>query len=225
MRDPEPRLAREQRRGGGELPAVRCFAALGDSFTAGTGCPPGSRWTDRLAQSLRARSANLVHRNFAVDGATSTEVMGQLWPALRLEPDFVSLICGVNDVLFSVRPDVDGYAARLDSMFDQLKRASRVPLVVTATAPEDMRFLDLGPRSLRRVHAGLREINEHTRRLAAAHRVHCLDVSGHPGLDDPANFQADGLHPSALGHARTCAVFERLLGERASLGDPRGRWP
>ena len=32
---------------------VSCFVALGDSFTAGHGCPPHLRWADRLAASLR----------------------------------------------------------------------------------------------------------------------------------------------------------------------------
>jgi len=44
------------------------FAALGDSFTAGAGCPPGACWTDRLAHSLRARRPGLLYRNFARDG-------------------------------------------------------------------------------------------------------------------------------------------------------------
>jgi len=190
------------------------FAALGDSFTAGAGCPPGTCWTDRLAHSLRARRPGLLYRNFARDGATSAEVVGQLGPALQLEPDLVTLICGVNDVLLSVRPDIDGYALRLEAMFDQLGAASRAPLVLTATAPENMRFLPLGPRSQRRVRAGLRRLNEETRRLADAYNVPYLEVVGNPGLDDPANFQADGLHPSPIGHAHAAAAFELLLSEQ-----------
>jgi lysophospholipase L1-like esterase len=191
------------------------FAALGDSFTAGAGCPPGTRWTDRLARSLRSRNPSLVHRNFAKDGATSAEVMAQLGPALQLEPDLVTLICGVNDVLYSVRPDISGYSVRLDSMIEQLLASSREPFVVTATAPENLHFLQLGPRSERRVRSGLKRLNEETRRLAGAHGIACLEVPGHPGLQEPANFQPDGLHPSPLGHAHAAAAFERLLDEHA----------
>ena len=32
------------------------YVALGDSFTAGTGCPPGEAWPERLANGLRARN-------------------------------------------------------------------------------------------------------------------------------------------------------------------------
>ena len=31
---------------------------------------------------------------------------GQVEPALALEPDLISVICGANDVLLSTRPDV-----------------------------------------------------------------------------------------------------------------------
>jgi lysophospholipase L1-like esterase len=192
---------------------ITTFAALGDSFTAGAGCPPGTRWTDRLARSLRSLNPSLVHRNFARDGATSAEVTAQLGPALQLEPDLVTLICGVNDVLYSVRPDIDGYSLRFDSMLERLLESGRRPLVATATAPENLHFLALGPRSERRVRSGLKRLNEETRRVAGAHGVACLEVESHPGLENPANFQADGLHPSPLGHARAAAAFERLLSE------------
>jgi lysophospholipase L1-like esterase len=98
-------------------------------------------------------------------------------------------------------------------MFVRLTSAAHVPLVITATAPESLHFLGLGPRSERRVRSGLRSVNEHTRRLAAEHGVVCLEVVGHPALDEQRYFQDDGLHPSALGHARAAAVFESLLGD------------
>jgi lysophospholipase L1-like esterase len=201
---------------------IASFVAMGDSFTAGAGCPDGSRWSDRLASALRRQDGDLVYRNLAVDGATSADVERQLEPALELEPDLVTLICGVNDVLLSVRPDVDGYAVRLGQMFERLKAAPRQPLVITATAPESLHFLGLGPRSERRVRSGLRRVNEHTRRLAADHDVVCLEVVGHPALDEQRYFQADGLHPSALGHARAAVVFESLL-DRASIEMQGGR--
>jgi lysophospholipase L1-like esterase len=193
--------------------AMTSYAALGDSFTAGTGCPPGASWADRLARSLGARSPALVYRNFAADGATSAAVIGQLEQALEIDPDLVTLICGVNDVLHSVRPDIDGYSERLDTMLGRLEVSERPPLVLTATAPENMRFLELGPRSERRLRTGLRRLNEETRRLAERHGIPCLEVVGHPGLNDPANFQEDGLHPSEIGHAHAAEAFERLLAE------------
>jgi lysophospholipase L1-like esterase len=191
---------------------VLSFAALGDSFTAGTGCPPGSGWADRLAASLRRRNGGLAYRNLAREGATSAGVQREQLPAaLEMEPDLVSVICGANDVLHSVRPDLDGFAGRLALIFDRLIDASS-PTLITATVPEQWRFLELGPRTTRRVSAGIARVNEEIRRVAAEREVPCLDVVGHPGLDDRRNFSPDGLHPSPAGHARAADEFGRLLG-------------
>ena len=222
IEDPIVKIARHLR--GPASPLARrprfAYAALGDSFTAGTGCPPGERWADRLAAALRSRNPDLVYLNLAREGACSTDVLEQTGPALQLEPDLVTAICGANDVLESVRPDVDACAQRIAAIFDRLRAALPETLVVTATLPERWRFLELRPRTHRRVRTGLERLNESLRALAAERAIPLLDVAGHPGLDDPANFAPDGLHPSPLGHARAARELELLL-----LGPPddRGR--
>jgi lysophospholipase L1-like esterase len=190
---------------------IFAYAALGDSFTAGTGCAPGERWADRLAAALRERNPGLAYANLAREGATSADVLEQVGPALELEPDLVTAVCGANDVLESVRPDVEACADRIGAIFDRLCAAAPEALLVTATVPERWRFLELGPRTRRRLREGLERLNEAIRALAAERRVALLDVAGHPGLEDLANFAADGLHPSPLGHARAAAELERML--------------
>jgi lysophospholipase L1-like esterase len=191
---------------------IRSYAALGDSFTAGTGCAPAERWPDRLAARLRGSQAGFVYRNLAAEGATSADVLDQLGPALQLEPDLVTVVCGANDVLFSVRPDIERYAHRLADVFARLRAAVPGARLATATAPEAWHFLDLGPRTRERVERGIVELNRATREVAATHAVPCLDVARHPDLGDASNFCADGLHPSVLGHAKAAAGFELLLG-------------
>lgn len=195
---------------------VASYTALGDSFTAGTGCAPGEAWPDRLASGLRARNPSLEYRNLAREGATSEEVLGQVGPALQLEPDLVTVICGANDVLRSVRPDVDSYGERLAEILDRLLSALPGAAILTATVPEGWRFMELGPRTRDRVTNGVRKANALTRAVAAERGIPCLDVVDHPGLADPANFSADGLHPSSVGHRRAAAEFAVVL--RAELG-------
>ncbi len=192
--------------------AIRRYVALGDSFTAGTGCGPGESWADRLASRLGSAVPGFVYRNLAVEGATSELVLEQLEPALELGPDLVTVVCGANDVLFSVRPDVAAYRRRLSALFARLRRASSSLVVVTATAPERWDFLELGPRTRARLERGLVELNRATRGVARDFDVACLDVAEHPGLAEPENFVADGLHPSARGHRQAAAGFARLLG-------------
>ena len=193
------------------------YAALGDSFTAGTGCLPGQAWPERLAAGMRSCNPQLELRNLAVEGATSEEVVEQLPEAIELEPDLVTIVCGANDVLRSTRPDAHAYARRLASVFGRLQDANPVVRIVTATAPERWDFLPLGPRTRARVERGVTRINRATRGVADAYGVPCLEVAGHPGLCEGENFSADGLHPSALGHARAARGFAELIRERFGI--------
>lgn len=203
--------------------ALTSFVALGDSFTAGNGAPPGERWADRVAAMLRAANPGLRYANLAVDGATSAAVLEQVPAALALAPDLVTVVCGANDVLLATRPDLAGYERRFDEILTRLAAAAPRPALLTATAPEGWRFLGLRPRTQARLLRSLTELNATTRRVAARHGVPCLEVAGHPGLADPANFGPDGLHPSAQGHARAAAEIALALRAHFGIGaDPEG---
>ncbi|MGE5408589.1 MAG: SGNH/GDSL hydrolase family protein [Syntrophothermus sp.] len=206
---------------------VSTFVALGDSFTAGRESIDAERWADRLAAALRAVNPRLAYRNLAVDGAGSAEVLEQVPAALALRPDLVTVICGANDVLLTSRPDVAGYERRFGEILERLRAGAPGAAILTATAPESWHFMELRPRTRARLARALTELNAVTRAVAASHGVPCLDVVGHPGLTDRANFSADGLHPSTLGHER--AAVEISISLRAHFGirsepkhDPQG---
>jgi lysophospholipase L1-like esterase len=180
---------------------VRAYAALGDSFTAGRDSIDAERWADLLAAGLRRVEPDLRYENLAVDGATSAEVLDQqVEPGLALDPDFVTVICGANDVLLATRPDVAAYAKNFDAILRRLREGAPEALVVTATAPEGWQFMNLRPRTEARLIEATRELNGITREAAERYDVLCLPVAGHPALRDPATFSADGLHPSTAGH-------------------------
>jgi lysophospholipase L1-like esterase len=198
-------------------PQLSLYVALGDSFTAGTGCAAGEAWPERLAAGLRAHNPSLAFRNLAVEGATSAQVLEQLPEAIELEPDLVTVVCGANDVLRSTRPDPSAYARRLGAIFGRLQRANPAVRLVTATSPERWDFLPLGPRTRERVERGICRVNRATRVVAEAYRVPYLEVAGHPGLCEPENFSADGLHPSPLGHRRAARGFGELVRDRCRI--------
>ena len=211
--DPLVTIARALRERGGHEPprGISCYAALGDSFTAGTGAPEGLGWADRIAAALDRCNPAFAYRNLAEDGATSADVVGQVDHALQLEPDLVTVICGANDVLRSTRPDETAYARRLSGIFHRLRHAGPRVIVVTATSPARWDFVPLGPRTRARVEAGMRSFNDVTRTVAQEQGVPCLDVADHPGLRERDNFATDGLHPSIDGHARAAHAFAVLL--------------
>ncbi len=210
-----------ERNGAGR--SVSCFVALGDSFTAGKGCADGERWADRIARGLRLRNPGFKYSNLASEGATSEVVLEQVGTAIQLEPDLVSVICGANDVLLTVRPDVGGYAGRLAQILDRLRAALPGVALVTATSPEGWNFLELGPRTRARVVSGLQSVNEATRRISAERGVPCFDVVDHPGLADAENFGPDGLHPSAAGHERAAYEMARLLRDELGIDSDGAR--
>jgi lysophospholipase L1-like esterase len=197
---------------------VRAYAALGDSFTAGRDSVDAERWADLLAAAMRRVNPDLRYANLAVDGATSADVLrGQVEPALALEPDFVTVICGANDVLLTTRPDVAGYAERIDRILARLRAGAPEAMLVTATAPVGWQFMGLRPRTEARLVAATTELNDVTRAAAARHGVLCLPVAGHPALRDPATFSADGLHPSSAGHQTVARESARYLNEHLGI--------
>lgn len=195
---------------------VSSYVALGDSFTAGRESIEALRWADRLAEWLRATNPGLSYANLAVDGATSAEVLEQVPAGLELRPDLITVICGANDILLTSRPDVTGYEERFSLILQQLRDGAPEAAILTTTAPETWHFMELRPRTKARLVKALSDLNAVTRTVAARHGVPCLNVAGHPGLTDRANFSADGLHPSSQGHER--AVEEIALSLRAHFG-------
>ena len=182
---------------------VRCYVALGDSFTAGTaGDGSDLRWPDEVARALQVDR----YENLAWDGATSDDVeREQLGPGLELEPDLITLVCGANDVIYSVRPDPLAYARRMSGIFARLREEAPQAQVVTATYPDIGRFLDLRERTRARVRRGIRDFNEVCRSVAARYGVLCLDWADHPDTQRPDYRGDDGFHPSEEGHRRAAA--------------------
>jgi lysophospholipase L1-like esterase len=192
------------------------YVALGDSFTAGlvAGEP---RWADEVARAL---GPGTQYENLAWVGATSSDVeCVQLERALSLQPDIVTLVCGANDVLESVRPDEGAYAARLGRMFARLRSEAPRAAVVTATYPDISRFLNLRPRTRVRVEMGMRRFNAACRRVAEANGVALLEGFDHPAADDRDTYADDGFHPSPEGHRRAAAAFLRALRTRFRLAE------
>jgi lysophospholipase L1-like esterase len=184
------------------------YAALGDSFTSGR--EPGEpRWADEVARGL---GAGTRYENLAWVGATSRDVEEQqLGQAIELKPDVITLVCGANDVLESVRPDPDEYAGRLARMFDRLRREAPRAAVITATYPDLSQFLELRPRTRARVEQGMRLFNAACRAVARRNDVAVLDGFEHPAARDRNTFAEDGFHPSEEGHRRAAMEFLAAL--------------
>jgi lysophospholipase L1-like esterase len=196
---------------------IERYVAVGDSFTAGAEEGVGS-WADSLAEALRAVNPALEYHNLAVAGAPSELVAEeQLETAVALRPDLVTVICGANDVLGSVRPDIGGYAARLALMLERIQAEVPEAAVITATIPDLSLHMPLRPRTRERVTRGMRHLNEATRSVARRHDVLCLEFADHPQAGDRDNYAGDGFHPSPEGNRRAAAALMRALAARFGI--------
>lgn len=190
---------------------MNVYVAMGDSFTAGNGLAPELRWPDLLARSLRESNPDLEYFNLARDGADSEAVLEQVPAAIAARPDLVTLVCGANDVILSLRPDISSFVGRLELMIDRIERSVPGVKILAATYPEGWAFDGAGPRTAARIQAGMRDLNQAILEVTAGRDVTCLDVIDHPGIDEPENFESDGLHPSELGHRHAAAEFRQAV--------------
>jgi lysophospholipase L1-like esterase len=187
----------------------RRYVALGDSFSAGATGSDAPGFADRLAELMGVAS----FRNLAVAGARTPDVVSeQLLPAITLAPDAISVVCGGNDALLAVRPDVEAHAGGLDRIFTTLRLALPGIRIVTATTPDPSRFLGLRPRSAARVSAAIDAVNNATRTTARRHDVPLLELATHPEAAVRGNYDRDGYHPAPAATNRTAAAFARLFG-------------
>jgi lysophospholipase L1-like esterase len=200
-----------------ERAALR-YVALGDSYTIGTSVAPDERWPDQLVASLRGAAPRLdLVANLGVNGYTSADLLRDEFPALAgLEPGFVSVLIGVNDVVQGVTAATyeEHVAAILDALLERLP-AARILTVATPDYTVTPAGSDYGDPDSQR--AGIVATNATMERLATGRGiafVDTFDVSLR-AVHDRTLVAADGLHPSGAQYAlwvdRIRPVVEGLL--------------
>lgn len=185
------------------------WVACGDSFTAGL--EPGESWTDPVAAGLGGAPVELT--NVAAVGATAAEVeRSQVPRAIAAKPDLVTLVCGGNDVIGSVRPPIAELAGAIERCFATL--AATLPRATRMTATYPPIAADaLRPRTRRRIATGTAALNDLIRAAARRHGFACVELHDHPGRTDRGNYASDGIHPSPAGRRIAAAVLGAAIGE------------
>ena len=177
------------------------FAAIGDSTTEGKVDPTDDGqwigWADRLAAHIATRQSEpLSYANLAISGCRLNDVRTEQFDvALAMEPDLLSIVGGVNDVI-SLRPDFAQMTADLDVMFARAR--ARDITVITFTNPDISRVNPLATV----VRERMLTWNGIIRRLAREHGVLFVDFEHVPMASDPRLYNEDRLHINTLGHVR-----------------------
>ena len=175
------------------------YVALGDSYTIGTSVDEAERWPDQLVGALDGDLVPLdLVANLGVNGFTSADVIAVELPRLdALDPEFVTLLIGVNDVVQGV-PEAT-YRERVTEILAKLRlrlAADRILVVTTPDYTVTPAGADYGDPATQR--AAIRRVNAIVSELARAHGVAVVDIfdiSEGAGADRGL-VARDGLHPS-----------------------------
>lgn len=164
-------------------------------------------WADRLAEHIAtAQHTPIEYANLAIRSLRLHEIRtGQFDHALNLEPDLMSIVGGVNDVL-APRPDYAQLAADFNAMFRTA--TSRGISVCTFLMPDPTTLNPLG----RYVRPRMQALNDLTRTAAVRAGVAYLDLTDHPVALDPRVWYEDWIHANWLGHRQMAAGMADLLG-------------
>jgi lysophospholipase L1-like esterase len=177
------------------------LAVLGDSIGAGHGAAvPEEQLARRLAQGLRDEGFDARGRVFALAGAGSDSLAGQVDKALEWEPQVAVIVIGANDVVHR-RPPQEA-ADLLTRAVERLRE--RDIEVVVAPAPD----LSTAPRVPSFLRRSVRAASEKVRRaqVVAASAAGAVIADGEGRTSelfrrDPSLFSADRFHPSSAGYA------------------------
>lgn len=195
------------------------FVALGDSYTIGTSVVAADAWPSQLVARLGGRLE--LAANLGVNGYSSADLLAAELPALdRLEPGFVTVQVGVNDVVRDVHQAE--YRTNVERILDQL--LTRLPPNrILAVATPDYTVTPMGaafgnPGQQR---TAITRFNDVLRRAAEERGVafvaSIFEISQRAAAD-PSLVAPDGLHPSAAQYALWVDVIlpevEALLASR-----------
>ena len=195
------------------------YVALGDSYTIGTSVAPADRWPDQLVRALGTAEPTLrLVANLAVNGYTSADLIrGELPAVAALEPGFVTVLIGVNDVVRRV--PLERYAANVETILETVLALLPGERIMTISTPDytvTPAGADHGDPDDQ--HDGIVAVNAALAGLATDRGIAHVDIFDLSlrAATDRRLVARDGLHPSGAQYAtwveRMLPVVERLLG-------------
>jgi len=193
------------------------YVALGDSYTTGTAVSSIDSWPSQLVARLDGRLELVA--NLGVNGYSTDDLIAAELPAVGdLDPEFVTVQIGVNDVVRGV-PQAT-YAANIELILDALLERL-APMGILAVATPDYTLTPAGSSfgNPAQQSAEIARFNEVLRVAAEARGIAFVsdiyEISRQV-VSDPSLVASDGLHPSGAQYAlwvdAILPVAEALIG-------------
>ena len=188
--------------------AIR-YVALGDSYTIGTGAPPGYSWPQQLVRALSAKGISIeLVDNLARNGWASQHVIQYQLPVFKsLHPTFTTVLVGANDI--SRGEDIRTFALSLRMLLNKVQEIlPQKEMVVLLTVP-DFSVTPQGKLFGADIQKRIMLFNQVIKQEAQARGLMLVDlfsVSQAMGQDQSL-VAKDGLHPSAKAYRQWAEVI------------------
>ncbi len=186
------------------------YVALGDSLTAGVGA---NRLQETfpyiVAAQLASKTGGAVEvHNLGAPGATAKNVVdGQLAPAVALQPQYVTLLIGINDIHNFV--SVNTYQANMDAILAKLQTTGA--RVVVASIPNiGVPYLVSTPYSQYFAYK-IKQYNSVLEALCQKYSCAYANITGATAQFTKAMYAEDLFHPSGEGYALWSDIISNQL--------------
>jgi acyl-CoA thioesterase-1 len=186
------------------------YLPLGDSYTIGTGAKESEAWPVLLAQHLKASKVDCtLLENPARNGFTTQDLINEELPLVKkLNPNFVTLLIGVNDWVRGV--PVRTYSANLEFILTEIQKTVSNKRIILVTIPD----FGVTPQGKnyghgRNIGEGIAEFNNIIQKEAKRRNLALVDIFeiSRKMADDNSLVAKDGLHPSAKEYA----IWESMI--------------
>lgn len=180
------------------------YVALGDSYTIGTSVDEAERWPNQLVARLQPDVPLELVANLGVNGYTSVDLIEDELPdVVRLRPQLVTVLIGVNDVVQGVPGRV--YGANVDHILDTLLASVGPDRIVAVSTPDytlTPQGASFGDPAQQR--AQIARFNEVMASATVRRGVRFVTIGSVADevTRDRSLVARDGLHPSGAQYAR-----------------------
>ena len=179
------------------------YVALGDSYTIGTNVGESDRWPNQLVAALHDHVPLQLVANLGVNGYSSADLIRVELPQLvGLEPDLVSVLIGVNDVVRGV--PLDRYGDQVEQIINSILETVPANRLVIVSVPDyTLTPSGAGFGDVQQQRGAIDEANTIMREAADRHGVQFVDISSVANRvsAEPSFVAGDGLHPSGAQYA------------------------
>jgi lysophospholipase L1-like esterase len=189
------------------------YVALGDSYTIGTSVSPDESWPSQLVERVpRLRLAANLGRN----GYTSMDLDAQGMESLPgLDPQFVTLMIGVNDVVAGVPDEI--YNVEVGTILGRILLqvpADRILCIATPDYTVTPQGAAFGPPDEQR--ARIEGINALLREACKEREIRFVPdifAISQAAATDPSMIAGDGLHPSGAQYTLWVDAIQPVVEE------------